>query len=97
MPFRIAVKRVCRGSFEEDEVSDKFCILKSKSMPCLPSRFLARQVLYVFVIILSPTSSIFGLGYITRLEKGEKFLTFNHKTVMMSFGQKGQGVPGVSR
>lgn len=63
------------------------CILKSESMPCQPSRVLVRQVLYVFVPVLLPTSSLLGLGYISGVEKGKQFLTFKQETVMWNFGQ----------
>ena len=58
-------------------------ILKSKSTPCQISSLLGRQVLNVFVlIILSPASLIFGISYLSSVEKGKKFLPFKCVTVM---------------
>lgn len=62
------------------------CVLKSKAVPCQTAGLLVRQVLYVFVLTLSLTSSILGTGYTASIKKGEKFLIFKSKTGMMEFG-----------
>lgn len=91
--IRIAIERVCRGCFEEDEVSDKlYTEVKVNALPTfqIPCKTSAICVCYY----LSPTSSILGLGYITRVEKGEKSLAFKPKTVMMEFWTEGARCSG---
>lgn len=49
-----------------------------------------RRVLYVLVSILSPTSSVFGIGYISNVGKRQKFLTFKCRTEMVELGRRGK-------